>query len=67
MEQNLQSMGCGGCGNFTFRMYKNAKGLYTECTQCKSVSTLTVSTPKIDIGWAEGNDNGILAQMDDKN
>jgi hypothetical protein len=35
-------------------MYVDAdKNLYAECIQCKSVTTIVVST-KVELGWGEG-------------
>lgn len=65
-------MRCGGCGCETFRIFNRAEkdgkgmrepgpdGLLVECTQCKSVSTLTVETPAIRVGWGDGA-SGILS------
>jgi hypothetical protein len=61
MIVNATKMYCGGCGGKTFEMYTDDVSLWVECSKCKSVSSLTVSTPKIEIGWTDKSD-GILCK-----
>ena len=53
MVENAKKMGCGGCGGETFEVFQDAKGLIVECCQCKSTSTIRVTTPTIDIQFGE--------------
>jgi hypothetical protein len=46
-------------------MYSKPDTLFTECLECKSVSTITVTTPELRIGWGE-HAEGILCVMEPK-
>lgn len=59
MIEDAKKMRCGACGGDTFRMYKEPKGLISECLKCKSTSTIRVRAPEIEIDWGEQSD-GIL-------
>jgi hypothetical protein len=56
-------MACGNCGHGSFSLGRSETGLVTMCQKCRSVSTIEVTQPQIKIGWAEGNDAGVLSDM----
>lgn len=64
MIVGAKQMSCGGCGHGQFRLFTTDrdKQLLLECVKCPSVSTITVRTPELEIGWGE-NANGIATVM----
>lgn len=69
MITNAKPMACGNCGHGLFRFFYTEptkdEGLLAECAQCKSVSKITFSKPKLVIDWGEGAE-GILTTMEPK-
>ncbi len=71
MIHGAKSMACGNCGNGTFTIHTDDKTarLLVECTECKSVSVVSVSKPQITIGWGDtigAPCDGILCSMEPK-
>lgn len=62
MITGLSQMKCGGCGGEQFKVFTAdpTVEIIVECQQCKSTSTIKVSTPKLVIGWGEAS-TGVLA------
>lgn len=67
MIAGARPMACGNCGHGLFRMFYTEPtvdvGLMAECDKCKSVSTITASQPRVEIGWGEGAE-GVLCRME---
>jgi hypothetical protein len=60
MRTDLQTMGCGACGCFAFRVYQTKQGWYAiECAKCLSVSVLR-PVAEIRVDW--GDEHGMLAE-----
>lgn len=62
MLSGHRRMGCGGCGEELFRLFKAEESLVSICEECKSSSEITISKPKLEINWTEGSD-GVLAPV----
>jgi hypothetical protein len=56
-------MACGNCGNGLFRMFRAKDDLFAECTNCKSISIITVEKPQLKIEWAGTGTEGVLCNM----
>lgn len=63
MVEGLNKLRCGACGCDTVRVFANDGGrVFTECTQCKSLTEIAVTPPKIDFKFPLGvKSEGILA------
>ena len=49
------AMACGGCGGRLFHLFSGNKEVevLVECQGCRSVSRISVSTPKLSIDWCD--------------
>jgi hypothetical protein len=58
LVEGLHKMTCGGCGADTVRIYTDRSSLFAQCTgvDCKTVTEITVTAPKLDLRWTEGSD-----------
>jgi hypothetical protein len=52
-----KSMGCGGCGADTFKVYTADKThrIVQECQGCKSTSFIEPQPAKLQIEWGDGD------------
>jgi hypothetical protein len=56
MEENIKQFKCGECGEAHHTLYSNPKGeILSECINCKSVSVITFTTPKLTVDHVSGN------------
>jgi len=64
MQKNVNGMYCGHCGCETFSVYTVdvGNGLFLECNDCKSVTGVCASSPRLEISWGE-DAKGILCIM----
>ena len=59
MKENLQKFKCGGCGNDKYNIYQqegNDQELFTECTNCKAVTIVGFTQPRINLAWDDDSD-----------
>ena len=57
MKEKLKKYQCGQCGNDKYELYRqenNRIDLFCECTECKSISIVSFTFPKLEISWGEG-------------
>lgn len=60
----MHKLRCGGCGNEDHKMYvdeDNNQAVFAQCTQCDSVTKITITQPKIKLDWTDDS-KGILTQ-----
>lgn len=61
-KEKLEQFRCGGCGNDTYKLYKkedDEKMILVECTECKSISEVGFTEPKLKIEWGHPSNGRI--------
>lgn len=56
MKEKLEKFRCGGCGKDKYELYRkenDEKMILVECIECKSISEIRVTEPKLEITWGE--------------
>lgn len=63
MVEGLNKLRCGSCGCDTVMVFSNEGGrVFTECTQCRSLTEISVTPQKIEFNFPRGVDSkGILS------
>jgi len=62
--EGIKKFKCGGCGGEDYKLYSDTHHqptmILAECQQCKSMTEITITQPKIDLKFGEGSE-GVMA------